>query len=259
MNVPGQPPRFQDRLLQGDDRFRLLFEDAPVPYHEIDCQGRIRRVNRAECAMLGYDPAELIGKPVWEFLAPEQRDMCRDAIAARIAARGPFDPIQRRLQGKNGDVISVRATASLIKEANESPAILALIEDVTPRRVAEQELAESLNHLRALAAKLMHAQDDERRRIAQMLHETTAQDLAALKMLLAGLSRTSDRLSTADRALLDESLQLADHSMTGVRTLSYLLYPPFLDEAGLLSAVRWYAQGFSQRSGIKVALDLPAT
>ena len=70
-------------------------------------------------------------------------------------------------------------------------------------------------------------------------HETTAQDLAALKMLLARLNRTSDRLSDADRALLDESVELAERSMSGVRTLSYLLHPPFLDEAGLLSAVRW--------------------
>jgi signal transduction histidine kinase len=78
-------------------------------------------------------------------------------------------------------------------------------------------------------------------------------------MHLARLHRTGTGLSTADRAALTESIDLADRSMRGIRTLSYLLHPPFLDEAGLLSALRWYAAGFAERSGINVALDLPST
>jgi signal transduction histidine kinase len=64
-------------------------------------------------------------------------------------------------------------------------------------------------------------------------------------------------LPEADRALLDESVALAERSMSGVRTMSYLLYPPFLDENGLLPAIRWHAKGFTDRSGIAVDLDLP--
>ena len=112
---------------------------------------------------------------------------------------------------------------------------------------------------RTLTARLMLAQDDERRRIAQMLHETTAQDLAALKMHLARLTRTGAGLSDADRASLAESSDLAERSLAGIRTLSYVLHPPFLDETGLLSALRWYAAGVSIRSGISVELDLPST
>src|SRR5688572_7048598 len=111
--------------------------------------------------------------------------------------------------------------------------------------------------MRTLTGRLMRVQDDERRRIAQMLHETTAQDLTALKMLLARLSRTCDRLDERERNALTESMSLADESIAQIRTLSYLLHPPFLDETGLLSALRWYAAGFAERSGIKVALDLP--
>jgi signal transduction histidine kinase len=93
-----------------------------------------------------------------------------------------------------------------------------------------------------------------------MLHETTAQDLAALKMLLARLSRTvASTLPDADRVALLDSIELADRSMSGVRTLSYLLHPPFLDETGLVSALRWYAEGFAARSGITVDLDLPTS
>ena len=103
----------------------------------------------------------------------------------------------------------------------------------------------------------MQEQDDERRPIAQMLHETTAQDLAALKMHLARLNRTAGHLSDPDRAALTESISLAEQSITQIRTLSYLLHPPFLDETGLLSALRWYANGFADRSGITVNLELP--
>ena len=103
----------------------------------------------------------------------------------------------------------------------------------------------------------MHAQDDERRRIAQMLHETTAQDLAALTMSLARLNRTTSPLSDTDRSALTESISLAEQSIADIRTLSYLLHPPLLDEMGLVSALRWYAAGFAARSGITLDVELP--
>jgi signal transduction histidine kinase len=132
------------------------------------------------------------------------------------------------------------------------------LDDVSAQKKAERELHDSLAQMRALSGRLMRAQDDERRRIAQVLHETTAQDLAALKMLLARLSRTvGSTMSSGDRSALTESIDLAERSMTGVRTLSYLIHPPFLDETGLVSALRWYAEGFAERSGIAVDLDLP--
>ena len=103
----------------------------------------------------------------------------------------------------------------------------------------------------------MRAQDDERRRIAQRLHETTAQDLAALKMQLARLSRTADGLSHTERRDLAGMMSLAEQSMSDIRTLSYLLHPPFSHQNGLLAALRCNAAGFAERSGISVGLELP--
>jgi signal transduction histidine kinase len=134
------------------------------------------------------------------------------------------------------------------------------LEDVSAQKEVEHELHDSLAQRRVLSGRLIRAQDDERRRIAQLLHDTTAQDLAALKMLLARLSwKVGATMPDADREVLTESIALAERSMTGVRTLSYLLHPPFLDETGLVSALRWYAEGFAQRSGIAVDLDLPSS
>src|SRR5207249_9048663 len=156
--------------------------------------------------------------------------------------------------------IWVLATGTVIPGTDRSPRYrLGLVEDVTDRKIAEQELDASVSQLRALAGRLMHAQDDERRRIAQMLHETTAQDLAALKMHLARLNRTASHLSEIDRGALTESISLAEQSITEIRTLSYLLHPPFLDEAGLMSALRLYAAWFADRSRVQVDLQLPAT
>jgi two-component system, NarL family, sensor kinase len=145
-----------------------------------------------------------------------------------------------------------------IRDPNERVTGAVIVnEDVSDRMAAERELNDSYNQMRTLTGRLMRAQDDERRRIAEMLHETTAQDLAALKMLLARLHRTADRLSEKERSTLADCMSLAEQSMTQIRTLSYLLHPPFLDDTGLLPALRWYAGGFEERSGIKVDLELP--
>ena len=138
--------------------------------------------------------------------------------------------------------------------AHEAERLLATLRE---RTEVELTLRQQRDELRSLASRLMHAQDDERRRLATMLHETTAQDLAALKMLLTRLNREAGGLGNGERHDLAESISLTEQSIAGIRTVSYLLHPPFLDEAGLLWALRWYAGGFAERSGIQVDLDLP--
>jgi signal transduction histidine kinase len=136
-----------------------------------------------------------------------------------------------------------------------------LLTTLRERAEIEYTLRQQRDELRKLAHRLMHAQDDERRRIATLLHESVAQDLATLKMLLWRLNQTASRLGDSlgdsGRNALSESISVVEHSLAEVRTVSYLLHPPFLDEVGLLSALRWYAGGFAERSGIKVDLDLP--
>src|SRR5260370_100567 len=107
-----------------------------------------------------------------------------------------------------------------------------LLTTLRERTEIEHTLRQQRDDLRALANRLMQVQDDERRRVGQMLHETTVQDLAALKMLLARLNRSADRFSADERNALTESISLAEKSITEIRTVSYLLHPPFLEEAG---------------------------
>jgi signal transduction histidine kinase len=127
------------------------------------------------------------------------------------------------------------------------------LESCVQERTADLDTANQ--NLRRLSARLLQLQDEERRRIARELHDSVGQMLAALSMNLSAVRGDIERLSKTANALADsESLV---HEMTSeVRTISHLLHPPLLDEAGLLSALRWYVDGFSVRSKIKVDLDL---
>lgn len=111
-------------------------------------------------------------------------------------------------------------------------------------------------NLRDLSARLLQLQDDERRRIARELHDSVGQMLAALNMNLSTVRGDIERLAKTANALVD-SENLVQQMSTEVRTISHLLHPPLLDEAGLSSALRWYVDGFAVRSKIKVDLDLP--
>ena len=119
------------------------------------------------------------------------------------------------------------------------------------RRHAEEKL-------HRLSGQLLSLQDEERRRIAQGLHDGTAQKLAALGMNLSLVNEATAGLNTKVRKYLSESLTLVEQCLGEIRTLSYLLHPPLLDEVGLALALRWYADGFAERSRIRVDLDLPA-
>jgi two-component system, NarL family, sensor kinase len=135
---------------------------------------------------------------------------------------------------------------------------------------AHQQLAAAAEHAHALAeeaeqrkeeyrklsSRLITMQDEERRRLALDLHDSTAQRLAALTMNLDVVEADKQDLDGRARRALAESRSLAEQCSREVRTLAYLLHPPLLDEAGLLSAVRWFLEGFSKRSGIRVEMDL---
>src|SRR5579863_2448526 len=107
--------------------------------------------------------------------------------------------------------------------------------------------------LRRLSVKLLRVQDEERRRLARELHDSLGQDLTAAKISLEMLAQETK----LDCSHLRDARTLVDRSISDTRTLSHLLHPPLLDEAGFASAAKWYVEGFGQRSGIATELQLP--
>lgn len=107
----------------------------------------------------------------------------------------------------------------------------------------------------SISARLLQAQDNERRRISRELHDTVGQSLAAVQMSLQSAVRHMPENTAHEKVL--ESIRLVEETIRDVRTVAYLLHPPTLDVAGLASALDWYCEGFSKRSGIQTTLDLP--
>ena len=127
-------------------------------------------------------------------------------------------------------------------------------------RSLEDEIGERMQvakSLEELSTRLLNIQDEEGHRLARELHDSTAQSLAALSMNLAVAGRSRDALDARARSALDESVSLAERCSREIRSLSYLLHPPLLEEVGLPAALRWLVEGFSRRSGIAVGLDVP--
>ncbi len=148
--------------------------------------------------------------------------------------------IARRRQYEVRDHLRERASAEeALRRAHDA------LESLVEQRTAA---------LRRLSVKLLRVQDDERRRIARELHDSLGQDLTAAKISLDMLAQECN----LDSRHLRDAQTLVDRSISDTRTLSHLLHPPLLDEAGFLSAAKWYVDGFGQRSGIATKLDLPS-
>src|SRR6202162_2969252 len=127
------------------------------------------------------------------------------------------------------------------------------------RKVQERttELSRANENLRELSGHLQQLRDEERRQIARELHDSVGQLLAAMSMNIATLQSQSHKLDSAGARAVSENSALGQQIGKEIRTISHLLPPPLLDVAGLASAVRWYVDGFSERSKIKIDVDIP--
>ena len=185
----------------------------------------------------------------------EYRQMKSDGSFGWMEANGQviYDssnhPVSMR--GVCWDISERKSAERAVREAHEQ------LETKVKERTAELNRAQE--RLRMLSAKLLRMQDDERRRIARELHDTAGQTLIALNLTLVPLE---DELLKGNPELAKQitaSLGLVDELSRELRTMSHLLHPPLLDEAGLLSAVRWYVEGFAERSKIAVDLQLDSS
>jgi signal transduction histidine kinase len=129
--------------------------------------------------------------------------------------------------------------------------------EIAERRVAEQKLLASERSLRELSGLLLKMQDDERRHLGRELHDSVGQYLAVLKMGLEVLKADKSSSRGSKEQQFAECLRLVDQLITEVRTMSYLLYPPMLEEMGLEMAIGWYLDGFAKRSGVRTTFEMP--
>lgn len=238
-----------DRLQERSALLDELFEQAPHAIVLMSADHRVVRVNREFTRLFGYTPQESLGRRLSELSAPGElgEESQRYPGSEWHGQRVDTEAVRRRKDGSRLQVLVVGVPLSM--PAGDI-AVYVMYHDITERKQAEAAL-------RMLSGRLLTLEDDERRRLARELHDTTAQSLAALCMNLSVVREATDTLNPRARAALDESVTLAKESLHEIRTVSYLLHPPGLDELGLASALSGYIGGFIQRSGIRVEVDVP--
>jgi PAS domain S-box-containing protein len=259
-------------LRQSEERFRHLVESVQdYAIFMLDTDGRVSSWNIGAERMKGYKSSEIIGKHFSCFYPDAEIQSGKPEMELEVAAReGRFEDegwrlrldgsrlwanvIITALRDKSGalrgfskvtrDVTERMQAHEALKASNEE-----LRKEIADRISAQQKLHASEQSLRRLSGHLLRMQDEERRRLGRELHDSVGQYLAALKMGL-------DSMRPEENDQLAQCVHLAEQSMKEVRTISYLLYPPMLEEMGLRSAIPWYLDGFGKRSGIKVAFEI---
>ncbi len=164
----------------------------------------------------------------------------------------------RPVRDEDGKVTRWYGTATNIDEQRQLLESLSEARDELEKRVSERtaELRAATESLRELSARLLRMRDDEQRRLARELHDSVGQLLAAIGMNLAVVSSEANKLSPGAAKCVAENEELVNEVSREIRTISHLLHPPLLDEAGLASALRWYIEGFAKRSRIEVELNI---
>lgn len=210
--------------------------------------GIIRFWNRGAEEMYGWSGAEACGNLAHVFLKtefPQPRNVVQERLFELGAWQGEL--VQRMRDGRR---IVVASRQVLRRDDHGEPTgILEINRDITFQKDAETSL-------QRLSVRLLQLQDEERRRIARELHDSTGQSLAALVIHLSAVNERIAELDPTSAEILREAMMLSQQASDEIRTLSYLLHPPTLDLAGLPSALKWLIDGFTQRSKLQVDLEM---
>ena len=184
-----------------------------------------------------------------EFIHPEDREKVDAAFAASLDKRSPSTVEYRIVMPDDRVKILEERWQAFHDETGKPIRVAGTCREITERVRAEEEL-------RRLSGQFLRLHDEERRRLARDLHDSTGQNLVALATMLGQLRPAIPVGKRKSRRLLSDCQALADQCIREIRTLSYVLHPPVLDQAGLDDAIRDYVKGFTNRSGIQVELQL---
>jgi PAS domain S-box-containing protein len=279
-----------ERLQESEERLRLALDAADVNTWDWNLNsGKILWSENLE-PQLAMPAGSFQGgfEAFMELVYPQDRERVRQAVARSLEHRDEYR-IEFRMLRADGNIRWTETRGTVRYDQTGNPVRMVGVDvDITQRKRAEHVLRraheeleshvkertaqlsqtlsalerevevrkEAENRMRELSARLQRLQDDERRRIARDLHDTTGQTLTALKLTAAALQARIQTKQNYSPQVFDELNALADQALQEMRTTSYLLHPPLLDESGFCSAAQWYVEGFTKRCGIEVALDL---
>jgi PAS domain S-box-containing protein len=247
-----------DALRESEERFRTLVRDLHVAVVLNGPDGKIEFANQATFKMFGITEQDTLGGDVASLgldpLDEQGRILPLDERPVPTVLRTKR-PIRSRTMGWRRPSLpgTLWIFGNAIPQFNPDGSILRVIStftDITELKNAEQAIHQ-------LSTQLLNLQDEERRRIGRELHDGLAQTVLAVNLSLAQVRHSTPPLSEPAERSLEKARALLQQMSREIRTLSYLLHPPLLDELGLVSALKEYVHGFSERSGIETQLVLP--
>lgn len=240
--VVEEPEGHRVYTLEGSDLpYSTLVEKMQQGAAMLDARGCVAYCNLSLAQLLGVPRETVIGRLLLDFVAAEDQPAYQKLLHENQIESNEGE---MRLHLADGSLIPTNFSFSLL--SRDKSAIGVLITDLTSQK---QQMD--------FASRLQAMQDEERRRLARELHDSVGQNLAALSMNIAIVSAQSHKLDSLGARAVSENAHLVEQVSREIRTISHLLHPPLLDIAGLASALRWYADGFSERSNIKVDLEIP--
>jgi PAS domain S-box-containing protein len=240
----------EERLQKKENFFRSLVENAHDLVSVMRYDATILYESPACERVLGFTAEEKLGRNCLEYLHADDRGRVTRELSELVTGKSDLKKLEYRYLHKSGSYVPLEVIARRSTDESGDPIVIVNKRDITERLRKEDQL-------RKLVARLLNVQDEERRRLARELHDETAQNLVLMDINFSTVENGVSDIPDDVRAAITQNRDLITRSLREVRTISYLLHPPMLDEAGLQTALSWLVRGFSQRSGIKVELNCP--
>ncbi len=241
----------EEKMRESEERFRILFQTAGSVIGVVTPEGRILEFNQEAERVTGWRRQEVLGQEAYGiFVPPSYEKVVRSVIQKVLAGqsiRGLEAPIKLR---EGNERLFLWNVNRLLGEESQVLGVIAVGQDITARKIAEEELRESEMKLRLLTSQILTAQESERKRISRELHDELGQCLTVLKMNLRAVGRQLPGTGAVKEELGGMSLYL-DEVIEKVRRLSRALCPAILEDLGLVPALKYLSSEFSKYYDIR--------
>ena len=248
--------RAQQAEEESEQRFRYLFEEAPIGIAIENVDGKILFANPALCSILGYEINEIVGMNCCEFSDAEAEGNDWQQFQELRAGLADTYRTEKLYTRKDGSRIWGRVNVTMLRSSDgRQPVVVATVEDISAAKKATAELNELNTELRQLTTRLIQSQEVERQRIARELHDDISQRLALLMMDIDAWQGEIPFQRTSDHSTLQRVMAQLDELSTDVHNLSHRLHSTKLQHLGLQAALQELCQQFSSRHSIPIELN----
>ncbi len=246
--------RVEKALAESERRFRTIIQKAAIGMAVIDMKGQLMECNPALQEILGYSPEELRDMAFSQLSHPDDVAQSMESFKGLLKGQQGTYQMEKRYIHRDGQEVWGRLSISLVRNAEDEPQfVIAMVEDISQRRIAEGKIVNYQERLRSLASELSLTEERERRRLASILHDHVGQTLTLTKFKLGELrdSEVGPQLTTP----LNELQGLIEQSIQYTRSLTFELSPPILYDIGFEAAVEWLAEYMQQRHNLMIQVE----